>query len=131
MKKFKLLTLILIPLVFFLLCFLGYHHVILPRANRAQMHSTMTALAAALEAERDAPEIHSLLDLNGQNSRFLTQEEYDRVVKFLSSRHELDGPKDWKISGQLTDPWKRPFRIKIFKLQQGQGSIAFDVSPQE
>ncbi len=99
--------------------------------KRASSSGTTAATNAALYAELDKKNtnLKDIFSSADQQWRFLTADEYDRVIIELARSHNLDpSPKD--SSHPLLDYWGNRFEIAYRKLpNQGHDSIVVSKGP--
>ncbi|MHC4396344.1 MAG: hypothetical protein ACYS1A_11885 [Planctomycetota bacterium] len=86
--------------------------------NKATTVGTITAIYSALNSElnKRGPILVQILTSSDQEWKFLSDQQYDRVIIEIDSLYNIDPPKGWNSSQPLLDPWGNRYEIAYRQL---------------
>ncbi len=105
-----------------LICFvtIGYvvNNIFQDMNNKATIIGTISATHYALEAELDKrnPILLQFFANSDLEWKFLSDQQYDRVIIEIDTLYNIDPPKGWNSSQPLLDPWGNRYVIVYRKL---------------
>jgi len=116
MKTKKIL---LVVLLIILICFVIFAmYQLIQESRRATIFGTVSAIGAVLSSELNKGNtvIEEMFHPISQEWRFVTAEEYDKIITELAKTNNLDIPEGWNLGSPLLDFWGNRLMIGYRKL---------------